>query len=189
MKKHIIACFIFVLFTVQHTANAATYSVDHAQSSITFLGTNLGAEFAGEFHEWDADIQFDPTKLRNSNLEVKIKTNSAVTGDGLYDSMLPSEDWFNSEQFPYAIFKSNNITRNTDGSFIAHGTLTLRNITKDLSIFFSLYPPDLRNSTLSSSFEIQVDRLAFDIGKIPDPEASYVSRFINIKAKIVAVKG
>ncbi len=187
MKPWIIGA-VFALLTASFSAQATEYTVDSKQSRITFSGEHAENQFKGEFKAWHATILFDAKHLESSALDVSIDTGSAETGNRMYDETLPTKDWFDSEQHPQARFKSTSITRAQDGSFVAKGELTIRNIVKPIMLPFTLEPNNAESNEVHAKATLKIDRLAFAIGKESDEKAEWVSRDIGMQLYIVALK-
>ena len=174
-----------VLFTLPTTNSwAATHEVDYKQSSVQFTGKHAGNTFEGAFTAWNADITFNADDLQNSSLSATFETASAETGDALYDGTLPQADWFAAEQHPEAKFISKQLTANADGTYQAAGILTIRDISKPINFNFSL--EEMADGMLNAKGTLKLDRLLFDIGKSSDPDADWVSQYINITLNIMA---
>ena len=163
---------------------AATHGVAYSKSNIQFTGEHAGNTFEGTFTSWKADITFNVDDLQNSSLSTTFETASAETGDALYDGTLPQADWFAAEQHPEAKFISKQLTANADGTYQAAGILTIRDISKPINFNFSL--EEMADGMLNAKGTLKLDRLLFDIGKSSDPDADWVSQYINITLNIMA---
>jgi len=182
MKTLLIALCVNLL--ASYAAQAHEYVLDKTQSALTFNGTHAGSSFNGKFENWDAAIRFDPVHLITSKVEVTIDTASAKTGNIMYDGTLPSADWFDAKTHPNAVFVSESIVKNTDGSYTANGTLTIRGIAKPVSFSFTL--GDLSTSPVKASFTLELDRIAYSIGEKSDAKAEWVGRTITLGVTVVA---
>ncbi|TDP44849.1 YceI family protein [Zavarzinia compransoris] len=165
-------------------AAAATYAVDPAKSTVAFAGTHAGEAFTGAFGAWQAEIAFDPADLAGSSLKVSFDPASASTGNAMYDGTLPQADWFNVKEFPAATFTSTRIEAGADGAYVATGTLTIRDVAKEISFPFTLTPLGQAPVVAKASFTL--DRLAFNLGAKSDPKAEWVSREITITLEVTA---
>jgi len=177
-----------MLLALAVPAMAADYKVDTQKSSIRFSGEHAETPFKGAFEEWQASISFDPEKLETSKLDVTIDTKSAKTGNAMYDGTLPSEDWFDVEAYPHARFVSESIERAKDGSYNAKGTLTIRDVTKPFTLPFTLKDVDATGKKAEANAAFKINRLSFDLGKESDGSADWVSRDIDVRLYIVAVR-
>ena len=116
----------------------APWIVDKEASGLVFSGTQTGKAFSGTFSDFNAEITLDPDHLDAASIIVTVRTKSAVTGDRQRDSALPGKDWFDEKNHPTAIFQSDSISKAEDGTFVAKGALSLRGISKELELPFTL---------------------------------------------------
>jgi len=160
---------------------AKPYNVNMDKSQVTFTAVHAGNEFQGEFHEWNADIDFDADNLNQSSVTVTFNTASTKTGDMMYDGTLPTKNWFDVDGFPTATFKSTSFDKTDDG-FTANGDLIIKGIPHPLSFDFTLKgdnPVHMRAS-------FPVDRLIYNIGKEADPTGEWVSKDIQMNIHLEA---
>lgn len=94
----------------------------------------------------------------------------------MYDGTLPQKDWFDSKDFPKAVFRSTSITHKENNIYHVIGALTLRDITQPVTFDFTL--SDITASPVKVHSSFPIDRLAFDIGKKSDDKEEWVSREI-----------
>ena len=116
----------------------------------------------GRFDRWTADILFSPDALAGSRVAVRIDMGSAKTGDDQRDASLPAGDWFDTASYPKATFIATRFEKTGEGRFVAHGTLTLRGVSRPLSLPFRL---KIDGDTASVSGVTSLDRTAFGVGQ------------------------
>ncbi|MEQ8926316.1 MAG: YceI family protein [Fulvivirga sp.] len=131
-------------------------------SEISFSIKNAGIKVNGAFQLEDATIKFNPDDLDNCTIEGSIKVNTIDTGIGLRDKHLKKEDYFDAEKHPLITLKSKTIKRNDSDSFEGVFDLTIKGITKNITISFAVNKTDKNQTTYSAQFEI--DRLDFGVG-------------------------
>ena len=173
-------------FGAAAVAQAATpiWIVEKGASRLGFTGAMNGSAFKGAFSRWDAQIAFDPANLPASAVTVSVDPASAASGDPSRDEALPTGDWFSVKAFPRAVFKSRRITAAGPGRYVAEGDLTLRNVTKPVSLPFTLaITGDMAKMTGSTT----IDRSVFGVGqgqwKTGDAVALKVSIDVAVTAK------
>lgn len=184
VKSMMGAAIICLSLASVQTAQAKDYVVDYQKSKIEFSGTHADNPFNGTFGEWTAEVSFDPANLATSKLTATFKPASAKTGNSMYDGTLPQADWFDVKNHPEANFTSTAITAKKDGGYSASGNLTIRGITKPVTLDFTL--SDLNASPVKATGSLTVNRLDFDLGKKSDAPAEWVSKDIVIKLDIAA---
>jgi polyisoprenoid-binding protein YceI len=131
-------------------------------STLAFTSAWSGDPVQGRFDRWKADILFGPKALDRSKVTVTIDMGSAKTGDDQRDASLPSPDWFDTAAHPSATFTATRFTQSGEGKYVAHGTLSLRGVTKPLDLPFSL-KIDGPKATVSG--QASLDRVAFGVGQ------------------------
>ena len=141
---------------------APAWTVDKAASRLGFRASMNKDAFDGRFTRWDARIAFDPANLKASRVVATIDLASAVTGDGARDESLPSSDWFDVRRHPRAVFTSRAITAAGPGRYVATGDLTLRGVTRPVSLPFTLA---ITGDTAKMTGTTTLDRTAFGVGQ------------------------
>ena len=143
-------------------APAPAWTVDKAASAIRFTSSMGGESFTGAFRRWDADIRFDPANLAGSSVTASIDTTSAATGNSDRDQALPTPDFFAAAKFPRATFIAHSFTAQGGGHYQAVGQLTLRGVTKPLTLPFTLV---ITGAQAKMNATIALNRLAFGVGQ------------------------
>ncbi|HQR90703.1 MAG: cytochrome B [Caulobacter sp. 12-67-6] len=127
-----------------------------------FTASWSGEALEGSFTRWSADILFSPEALDRSKLTVSIDTASAQTGDAQRDESLPSGDFFDTAAHPKATFTATKFRKTGEGRYVADGTLSLRGVSKPLSLPFSL---KIDGDTATARGVTTLDRTAFGVGQ------------------------
>jgi polyisoprenoid-binding protein YceI len=110
---------------------AGAYQSDPDHTQVVFSLSHLGfTEYTGIFSRATGSLQLDPTKLEASKLNISIPVQSIMTTTSKLTDELKGDQWFNTAQFPTAIFVSTTISPGVDGSFKVSGNLTLHGVTK-----------------------------------------------------------
>ncbi len=162
------------------------FTVNKTQSRVAFEGLHEGDRFQGFFKNWDAKIKFNPEALSDSFVQARFKTDTATTGNIMYDSTLLEEDWFDVETYPEALFESGHMSLNDDGSYKIQGLLTIKDISHPIS--FDVKISDLSQTPVSVNGAFSIDRLSYQIGVSSDPEGEWVSTEIKVQLTLVATR-
>ena len=118
-----------------------TYQLDPAHTSVTFKVRHMMvSNVKGTFGKVSGTINFDPEKTENSSVEVAIEAASIDTNNEKRDAHLRSADFLDVETHPSLTFKSRKISRKGD-QWIATGDLTIRGVTKQVDLPFTLSGP------------------------------------------------
>lgn len=165
------------------SAKAPAWVVNKAASRLSFQSSFGGTPFTGAFERWDAAISFDPANLAGSSVLVKIDMASAKTGDGERDAALPGSDWFATAKFAQATFASKSFKSLGGGRYEAIGTLTLRGISRPLSLPFALKIDGGQARMMGSAV---VNRRVFGVGQGQFAPAETIPLDVRVAIVLVA---
>lgn len=165
---------------------ATQWAMQPAQSKISFIGTQAGAEFEGVFKKFTADIKFDPKDLATSRFDVKIDINSVDTKDGERDDTMKTADLFDAKRYPNSTYVADKFTAKGGNKYAATGKLTIRNITKDVPIEFTFEEKD-GSAWLKGSTKIK--RVQFGVGQGEWKDTSTVADDVKINFALLLKKG
>jgi polyisoprenoid-binding protein YceI len=143
-------------------APAPAWTVDKGASKVAFSSSFDGGAFSGSFRRWDAAIRFDPANLTGSSAMVTFDMTSAVTGDSGRDDALPQDDWFAAGRFPKATFTAKSFMALGGNRYQAVGDLTIRGVTKPLTLPFTLV---ITGGVAKMNASVGLNRLAFGVGQ------------------------
>ncbi|MDR9415115.1 MAG: YceI family protein [Gracilimonas sp.] len=130
-------------FTITHndTLNdslSTSWVLDKSHSTVQFQIKHFFTPVTGRFDDYQTDIKFDPEDLANSSIDVTIPISSINTQNEKRDNHLKSEDFFNTNKWPNLKFKSDEIRKTGESTFVAIGALTIRDVTKKIELPFTL---------------------------------------------------
>lgn len=141
LKKYLLlqALVCCLLLVASPVGNAATYEVDTAHSTVGFSVPILGglSQVSGKFSDFTATIVYDEADVTKSSVVAKIKTASIDTGIERRDAHLRNPDFFDAEKYPEITFQSTRVEKKGK-QFVAHGTLTMHGVSKEISIPFTV---------------------------------------------------
>ena len=161
-------------------ATAADYTVQPASSTLGFSNTFQGESFNGHFGQWTAAISYDPANLASSKFDVEVTLASVKTGDDDRDSALPGADFFDVAKFPKAHFVTTGFLR-SGGKVIADGTLTLRGVSKPVSLEVT-FKPQGSGATLDVAGTVK--RLDFGVGTGDYADTSVIGGDVKVTAHL-----
>ena len=166
-------------------AMAANWAVQADKSHLGFSGTQIGAPFKGSFGKWSAEIAFDPAHPEAGHAKVVIDLASARTGDSQRDTALPQSDWFDVKHFPQATFEAAGFTPKGGDAYEAAGKLTIRGITKDVVLPFTL---SIGGDGAAAKGHLALMRTAFGVGQGPWTSGEWVALAVGVDFDLAAVK-
>lgn len=150
-----------MMLALPFAALAQQWKVDPAHSALTFTGTYQGEKFEGRFKRFDAKIDYDPAQLTNAKFDVTIDIAGVDTANTERDQVLPGKDFFDTAQFPRAHFVTTRFRKSANGEVLADGTLTLRGITKPVTLKVKFTP---QGTGAMLDVDTTLQRLDFGIG-------------------------
>lgn len=142
-------------------AAASEWQLVEDSSTVRFIGVQEGSGFRGRFENFTAMIDFDPANPAAGKIIGVVKMDSAKTGDAERDATLLEEDWFNPAKHPESRFESESIEQLDDGTYAAHGQLTIIGNSNPVTMAFE-FDVDGSAARFSGSFDIL--RLDFGVG-------------------------
>ena len=173
LSKKLLSLLALTIFTVASVAmvkmEATSWSVDKSHSSINFEVRHFFAKVPGAFEDYSANVNFSPENLEESSIDVTIQVASINTKNERRDGHLMSPDFFNAEEFPTISFSSDRIEAIGNNEFVAYGTLTIKDVSRDFELPFTLLGvqenPFRENGLVAGiSSEFQLLRNDFGVG-------------------------
>lgn len=117
---------------------ATLYEADPSHTEISFSVRHMVlAKVNGEFKDFDVDLKWNEENLQDSFVEARILTASIDTDNAKRDGHLKSPDFLHVQDHPEITFKSNKIEKTEEG-YVAHGKLTIRGVTREVSLPFNV---------------------------------------------------
>lgn len=141
---------------------APRWSVEQENSKLAFLFIQSGSEYEGRFTDWSADIAFDPDNLAGSAIGVTVDMASVDTGSADRDELLRSAPLLDVANHAEARFVSDEIIAAGEGSYEARGKLTLRGVTQEVVLPFSLA---IENGRAEAGGRLEIARLDYGVGQ------------------------
>jgi polyisoprenoid-binding protein YceI len=113
---------------------STVYQIDRSHSEVRFRVRHLLSRVGGQFKDFAGEIVFDPDHPEASSVDVRIDAASIDTGVADRDAHLRSDDFFAVEKYPHLTFVSDRVVKTSADSFIAHGTLTIRGVSRHIEL-------------------------------------------------------
>jgi len=157
---------------------AAQWKTEPTQSTLSFVGTQAGAEFEGVFQRFTSDIRFDPKDLAASQFAVTIDVKSVNSKDKERDGIIRSGDLFAADKWPTAIYVADKFTDKGGGEFIGNGKLTIRDVTREVPIEFT-FQSDADGAWLKG--QAKLNRLDFGVGQGEWKDTQWVANAVRVQ--------
>jgi len=132
-------------------------------SEVSFIAEVSGESTPGIFRQNTVTAVIDQTNLANSTLSAIVLTDSVTSDDPQVEGSLPDSEWFDSENFPEAVFQSTAFSANDDDTLTVNGELTIKTTT--LPISFTMSFAEEANPDEQATDTQQVLRGKFDIDR------------------------
>ena len=123
-------------FSLAAPAQATDY-VQAPGSTLTFATRYQGEVFVGRLPAFSTKLSFDPKQLATAKLEVNIPLAGVSVANPDGDDTLKGAEFFNAAKFPQARFSASKFRSLGGGKYAADGSLTLRGISKPVTLTFS----------------------------------------------------
>lgn len=130
-------------------------------SQVEFKIKNLGLNVDGSFSEVEIDAHIEESNLDSSFINSEIVVNSIDTGMEGRDAHILKEDFFDESNYKTISFKSTKIERVSNNTYQVNANLTIKDITKKISVPIVLTNQDDK-VTITSEFKI--NRIDFGVG-------------------------
>ncbi|WP_243039148.1 YceI family protein [Dyella sedimenti] len=180
MKRLTLAFPLMFALALPGLAGAADYAVQPG-SRLGFTSSFQGQSFDGSFGQWTAAISYDAAKLAASRFDVEVDLASVKTGDSDRDGALPGADFFDVAKYPKAHFVTTGFRQN-GAQVVADGNLTLRGVTKPVSLDVT-FKPQGSGATLDVAGSVK--RLDFGVGGGEYADTSVIGADVKINAHLV----
>lgn len=114
---------------------AGTYALEPRHSQVLFDIVHMGlTDFWGRFNTLSGTLTFDNTAPEKSSVSVTIDMDSIDTPVQRLNEELASASTFDAANYPTATFQSTSLTRTGPNTGTITGNLTLRNVTKPVTL-------------------------------------------------------
>ncbi|MSR10263.1 MAG: polyisoprenoid-binding protein [Gammaproteobacteria bacterium] len=114
---------------------AGQYTLDPDHATLLWKINHLGfSTFIGRFNEFDASLDFNPEDIGTSKLEVVINTLSLDINNQEFAEELRGENWFDTANFPQAVYKTTSLIEANGNAFVFAGELTLLGVTAPVNL-------------------------------------------------------
>ena len=127
-------------------------------------------------------------QAKTGSVDVIIDTTSVNTGSALFNEHIQDKDFLDTDRYPTATFKSNQLKFDGDTLVAVDGALTLKGITKPVTLtvtsFLCMPHPILKKDACGADATTVVKRTDFNMGKY----APQVSDEITIAIPVEATK-
>lgn len=166
------------------------WTIDQRASSIAFSVTQVGSIVSGRFPAWTGEIVLDPPAIAAARIDIRIDTRPVTANNADVDSLLKGPNFLSVQKFPEARFVSTSVTSKGGDRYEAQGKLTLRDVTRDAVLPFTLTIADQpgQPGTLRATARgrIVLKRLDYGVGQNEWAGTGQVANEVTVDLNVVA---
>jgi len=171
--------FVAAALSLTVTAGASEWQVDES-GKVAFSFTQQGTKYTGRFATFTANINIDPANIEGGSIVGTVQTDSVNTRDYDRDATLVEVDWFDSANYPEAVFESNSISVGEEGGYVAEGSFTLKGITRPMNMNFTFEPGD---ASAVFAATMRINRFTFKVGDGWN-DTSWIGQYVDVDIEL-----
>jgi polyisoprenoid-binding protein YceI len=184
IMKKLLSLLIVAFFSTAIFAQTK-WNADLNHSKLTFSVTHMGiSDVDGLFNKFKASAIANKADFSDAVFELSVEVPSINTQVEMRDNHLRSADFFEVEKYPSMTFKSTSITKVSKDKYKLNGNLTLRGITKPVTmdLWYRGTNVDAKTNKSTAGFQLTgiIKRSDFNVG--PKFTAPMLSDEVKIKA-------
>ncbi|TAN04479.1 MAG: polyisoprenoid-binding protein [Rhodanobacteraceae bacterium] len=179
-------CWGLLLLLAAAPAWAQAWQVDYAHSTLAFTNAYQTVEYTGQFRRFTAAIDYDPADLAQAKFDVTVDIASLDTHMAERDHAALGADFLDAAKFPKARFVTTAFHESANGEVLADGTLTLRGITKPVTLTVKFVP---HGTSATLDVTAQLKRLDFGIGAGQWADPSMIGDGVTVHGHLVLRAG
>jgi polyisoprenoid-binding protein YceI len=170
MKKLRILTIALFCIAGSFAVNAQDWEIDYVHSSVTFSITHFFTPVAGRFEKFEGILTFNPDEPANSKINFTVTVESVNTDQERRDKDLVSDNFFDAQTYPSMRFVSSKVEKLEGNNYNAHGKLTIKDVTKDVVIPFTIlgrgdHPMKKGSEIMGLKAEFKLNRNDYNVGK------------------------
>lgn len=170
-----------------------SWTIDPRGSSITFTASQVGSLVNGRFPNWTGEIVLDPASIAAARIDIKIETRPVTTNNRDVDSLMKGGNFLDVQKFPEARFVSTSIVAKGSDRYEAQGKLTIRDVTRDAMLPFTLAiaddPAQPGRLRATARGRLILKRLDFGVGQNEWAGTGQVANEVTVDLTVVAGRG
>ena len=182
-----------VVLVLASSLSAAPLQVKRFDTNHSTIGFRIPiacgmSEVQGKFTDFAIDVVYDDQNVANSSVAATIQANSIDTGIADRDKHLRSADFFDVAKYPEIKFVSSSIDKRPDG-FIAHGTLTMHGVSKEIALPFRQTGmqkvADKNAIVLGFAAQTKLDRRDYGINWKHSVDPLFVGNDVDVEIRLI----
>ena len=186
------AILLFLSTPVMARAQALSngvYTVDQATSTVSFTlqgSAIFKVKKDGYFKNFSGLVSYNPARPADTRVDLIVDAESIDMRNSEHTQLLKSPEFFDVERFPTLHFASASTNMRPDGTLSVTGDMTIRGVTRRMTIPVTLRRATPDGAAQSAAFEstFQIDRTEFGLNGIPNWHGFHVSISKNVQIHI-----
>jgi polyisoprenoid-binding protein YceI len=130
------------------------FNIDRSHSEINFVAEAKLLDAHGFFDTFTVNVAFDPDTITNSTVQITIDPKYINTRNTRRDGHLKSCDFFCVDSFPLITYQSRSVTRVGPDRYRIEGDLTMRGVTKPVSVPARMVFNEPGSARFSGTFDV-----------------------------------
>lgn len=167
----------------------SVYIVDLAASTVSFTlqgSAIFKIKRDGYFKNFSGLVSYNQERPVDTRVDLTVDADSIDMRNPDHSQLLKSAEFFDVERFPTLHFASESTNLRPDGTLSVTGDMTIRGVTRRMTIPVTLRPTTESGSAEGTAFEstFQIDRTAFGLNGVPNWHGFHVSISKNVEIHI-----
>jgi polyisoprenoid-binding protein YceI len=166
------------------------WMVDPSASKLTFTASQVGAQVSGRLPSWSGTIVLDPAAPAAARIDIRIEMPPVSTNNRDVDSLMKGPNFLDVGKFRDARFVSTHVTARGGDRYEAHGRLTIRGVTRDVVLPFTLAivddPAQPGRVRATARGRLGLKRLDYGVGQNEWASTGQVQNEVTVDVTVVA---
>ncbi len=185
--RYVLAALTLLFATPAFAGADDPWTIDPAKSRIEFNASQVGKLITGRVRTWSGTIVLNPANLAAAKIDIRMDMKSASANSKDIDDLMLGKDFLDAANTPQANFTSDSVASKGGERYEARGKLTMRGVTKDVALPFTLQiREDGAAATASARGKLEIRRLTYGIGRNEWAGTSHVADEVTIEISVAA---
>jgi polyisoprenoid-binding protein YceI len=180
-------CFVWCVPAWSWPQQTEVWHLDGPHSTTQFAVRHLGiSTVRGAFTKVSGDVNYVPSDLSKSSVDVGIDASSVDTRVIMRDNDLRSEHFFDVAKYPTITFKTRRIASAGSGKLSVVGDLTIHGVTKEVTLDVTGPSAPIKNpmgpgQRMGASATTKINRQDFGMSYLLGPVANEIEIQIDVE--------
>lgn len=185
MRRCLLAFGLAAILALPVSATMTTWQIDPDHANAQFVARHFGiANVQGEFTKVTGTVTLDDQDITKSKVNVTIPVDTIFTRVKRRDDDLLSQHFLDAAMYPTITFHSTKITRGADHTYNMTGNLTIRGVTKTVTLKVSDFTAPIHalgGIRRGAHATTTIDRMDFGVAADPDTVGHRITILIDIE--------